>query len=232
MKTERALNYTTPNCNKTFVLLLRRSTISPTTMSEDHTPKDAAYWQAIYDENDLGWDKGVPAPSFVSFLKEQPFGKGSRVLVPGCGLGHEVFFLARLGYEVTAVDFAQGAIEGLRSRMGDLPVSALQRDIFSLPEDHANSFDVVLEHTCFCAIPLEMRPGYAEVMQKLLKQDGRLVGLFYETDAEEGPPFRTTKEDIMHHFEKYFEITRIERPIDSFEGRIGKEWFVEMKKRN
>ena len=142
----------------------------------------------------------------VSFLKEQPFSKGSRVLVPGCGLGHEVLFLARLGYEVTAVDFAQGAIEGLRSRIGELPVSALQKDIFSLPEDHADSFDVVLEHTCFCAIPLEMRSSYAAVMQSVLKHGGRLVGLFYETDAEEGPPFRTTRQHIVDHFEKHFEI--------------------------
>jgi SAM-dependent methyltransferase len=196
------------------------------------TPRDAAYWQVLYDENDMGWDKGIPAPPFVSFLKEQPFSKGSRVLVPGCGLGHEVLFLARLGYEVTAVDFAQGAIEGLRSRIGELPVSALQKDIFSLPEDHADSFDVVLEHTCFCAIPLEMRSSYAAVMQSVLKHGGRLVGLFYETDAEEGPPFRTTRQHIVDHFEKHFEITRIERPTDSFEGRVGKELFVEMKKRN
>jgi SAM-dependent methyltransferase len=196
-----------------------------------HTPRDSAYWQAIYDDGDIGWDKGVPAPPFVRFLNEQPFPEESRVLVPGCGLGSEVIFLAGLGYPVTAVDFAEGAIEGLKSKIGELPVTALRRDIFSLIEDHSASFDVVLEHTCFCAIPLEMRPRYAEVMHGILNDTGRLVGLFYETDAEDGPPFKTTREDIDEHFSKLFEIARMERPHDSFEGRMGKEWLVEMRKR-
>lgn len=197
----------------------------------NHTPRDAAYWQAIYEEGDMGWDKGVPAPPFLRVLNERPFPEGSRVLVPGCGLGHEVLYLAGLDYPVTAVDFAAGAIAGLRSRIGDLPVTALQRDIFSLPEDHEAAFDVVLEHTCFCAIPLEMRPRYAEVMHAVLVNGGRLVGLFYETDAEEGPPFKTTQSDIKEHFSEYFEVVRLEQPSDSFEGRKGKEWLVEMKKR-
>ncbi len=199
---------------------------------ETANPRDAAYWQAIYDEDDIGWDKGVPAPPFVRMFKEHPFPEGSRVLVPGCGLGHEVLFLADLGYQVTAVDFAKSAIEGIRSRMGGLPIRALQRDIFSLDEDYGGHFDYVLEHTCFCAIPLEMRPRYVEIMDTVLKSDGQLVGLFYETDADEGPPHKTTRTHIQQHFESCFEITRMERPIDSFEGRMGKEWLVEMKKRD
>ena len=194
------------------------------------TPRDAAYWQAIYDENDMGWDKGVPAPPFVRLAKEGVFKAGSRMLVPGCGLGHEVIFLASLGYEVTAVDFAAGAIDGLKARVGELPIRTLQRDIFDLDEDHADSFDVVLEHTCFCAIPLEMRPRYAEVMHAVLREEGKLVGLFYETDSEDGPPFRTTRSDIEEHFSRLFNITRMERPHDSFEARQGKEWLVEMEK--
>ena len=197
---------------------------------ETHTPRDSAYWQAIYDDGDIGWDKGVPAPPFVRLLGESTFPEGSRFLVPGCGLGHEVLFLASLGYPVTAVDFAAGAVEGLKARVGDLPVDVLQRDIFSLAEDHESAFDVVLEHTCFCAIPIEMRPRYAKVMHSVLKTSGRLVGLFYETDVEDGPPFKTTKADVEKHFSPYFEITRVERPHDSFEERQGKEWLAEMKR--
>lgn len=201
-------------------------------MSEQNdTPRDAAYWQAIYEEGDIGWDKGLPAPPFVRVLNERPFPEGSRVLVPGCGLGHEVLFLAGLGYQVTAVDFAESAVFGLKSRIGELPVTVLQRDIFSLREDHAGAFDVVLEHTCFCAIPLEMRRRYADVMHGVLADAGRLVGLFYETDAEDGPPFKTTQEDIDQYFSPHFEIVSLEQPSDSFEGRLGKEWLVEMRKR-
>ncbi|NET39523.1 MAG: methyltransferase domain-containing protein, partial [Cyanothece sp. SIO1E1] len=142
--------------------------------------------------------------------------------------GHEVLFLARLGFQVTAVDFAESAVESLKARIGDLPVTVLQRDIFTLGEDHRASFDVVLEHTCFCAIPLAMRPAYSRTMHEVLKGGGRIIGLFYETDEEEGPPFRTTRSDIEEYFSGRFNITRIERPHDSFEVRRGQEWFVEM----
>ena len=197
----------------------------------DNSSRDAEYWQAIYDEGDLGWDKGVPAPPLVRAFSQSPLKPGGRVLVPGCGLGHEVFHLARLGFQVTAVDFASGAIAALNERIGELPIEALQRDLFRLDQDYKTYFDAVLEHTCFCAIPVDMRDAYARVMHSVLANEGRLVGLFYETDKEDGPPFRTTRSDIEQHFSCLFEIESIEQPSDSFENRQGKEWLVKMIKR-
>ena len=201
-------------------------------MNEDtYTPRDADFWQHQYDEGNVDWDRGAPSPPIVRLLAESPLPDGSKVLVPGCGLGHEVIFVADLGYSVTAVDFAESAVAGVKARAGDLPVTVLHRDIFGLADDHDRRFDVVLEHTCFCAIPVEMRPHYADVMHAVLKPGGRIVGLFFETDEEEGPPFRTTQADIEAHFSSRFDITRMERPADSFEGREGNEWLVEMTKR-
>lgn len=197
---------------------------------EEQTPRDADFWQDQYDEGDVDWDRGEPSPPIVRLLTESPLSDGSEVLVPGCGLGHEVIYVAGLGFSVTAVDFAESAVAGVKARAGDLPVKVLQRDIFGLSGDFEGSFDVVLEHTCFCAIPIEMRSHYADVMHAVLKQGGRLVGLFFETDEKKGPPFRTTRADIEAHFSSRFDISRMERPMDSFEGREGNEWLVEMTK--
>jgi methyl halide transferase len=196
-----------------------------------NTPRDAAYWQAIYEEGDIGWDKGEPAPPLVRAMNEFEVPHGSRILVPGCGLGHEVLYLAKKGFQVTAVDFASSAIAGLKARAGDIPIVALQRDLFTLDHDHSSSFDVVIEHTYFCAIPKEMRDEYARVMHAVLSDGGRIVGLFYETDKEDGPPHRTTKADIEQHFSCLFEIVHFERPVDSFDNRLGNEWLVVMGKR-
>ena len=199
-------------------------------MSE--TPREAAYWQAVYDKEETpGWDKGQPAPPLVRTVREAGFPKGARVLVPGCGRGHEALFLARAGFAVTAVDFAPGAIAYLKARVGDLPVRTLERDLFSLGQDMVGSFDLVLEHTCFCAIPLEMRDAYPEVMAKVLADGGRIIGLFYETDNLDHPPFRTTDTDVRKHFERHFDILSCVRPEDSFANRRGKEWLAEMKRR-
>lgn len=195
------------------------------------TPTDAAYWQAVYEEGSPGWDKNAPAPPLVRVLREKGFAPGTQVLVPGCGWGHEALFLAQDGLAVTAVDFAPAAIAGLKARAGALPIRALERDLFSLAADHAGVFDLVVEHTCFCAIPVERRGEYALVMAQVLREGGRLIGLFYEADREEGPPFTTTREDIHCHFSPHFEVLHLSRPEDSFEGRQGKEWLAEMRRR-
>jgi cyclopropane fatty-acyl-phospholipid synthase-like methyltransferase len=42
-----------------------------------------------------------------------------RILVPGCGRGHEVVALARAGFAVTGVDFAPAAAAALQARLAD-----------------------------------------------------------------------------------------------------------------
>ena len=76
-------------------------------------------WQRHYEENDLGWDLGQVAPPFVKLWQEEklPLGK---VLVPGCGRGHEVVFLAENGFDVTAIDFSSGAVTYLKNARGCL----------------------------------------------------------------------------------------------------------------
>ena len=167
----------------------------------------------------------------VRRVEELGWDTDKRILVPGCGRGHEALFLAQLGHPVTAVDFAAGAVADLRERVGNFPLQVLQSDIFDLPTTYSSSFDVVLEHTCFCAIPVEMREPYVQVMHSVLADKGRIIGLFYETDHPEGPPFKTTRADVEHHFLGLFEMVHIERPTDSFENRQGMEWLVELVKR-
>lgn len=196
-----------------------------------HTPREAAYWQAVYEEGNPGWDKGAPAPPLQRVLEDLALPAGLAALVPGCGFGHEALMLARLGYEVTAVDFAPAAIADLRARAGNLPVKAIEADLFGLAGDFGGAFDLVVEHTCFCAIPVEMRGEYAQVMARVLRPAGQFVGLFYETDRESGPPFRTTGDDVQRHFSPLFEILHLSRPPDSFAGREDKEWLALMRKR-
>ena len=52
----------------------------------NHDPRDLE-WQRRYEQDDTPWDKGAPAPALVTFLREKQI--AGRVLVPGCGRGHE-----------------------------------------------------------------------------------------------------------------------------------------------
>ena len=188
-------------------------------------------WQRHYEENDLGWDLGQVAPPFVKLWQEEklPLGK---VLVPGCGRGHEVVFLAENGFDVTAIDFSSGAVTHLKNALKkrNLEGRILHQDFFSLDESHEGVYDLVLEQTFFCAISPKQRRDYVLNISRILKPGGILVGLFYHTDEQGGPPYNTTREDIEMHFSKNFEIQELDKTSLSAEQRKDKEWLGILKK--
>ena len=66
-------------------------------------------WDQRYQENDTPWDRGEPAPPLVEYLEDNRL--RGRVLVPGCGPGHDARFLASHGCDVLGVDIAQLALQ-------------------------------------------------------------------------------------------------------------------------
>ena len=189
-------------------------------------------WQRHYDEDDLGWDLGQVAPPFVNLFESKTIFPG-KTLVPGCGRGHEVIFLAENGFEVTAVDFSLGAINYLKSTVQErkLKCEILHMNFFEMDAVHNGTFDMVIEQTFFCAISPEQRTSYVSTVARALKQGGMLAGLFYHTGEEGGPPFNTTREDIVKHFSDSFEIRQLTKAEDSAEQRKNKEWLVILVKK-
>jgi SAM-dependent methyltransferase len=147
-------------------------------------------WEADYGRKTDGWDLGGPTPIFKSLASSGQF-KPGRMIVLGAGRGHDAREFARNGFQVTAVDFASQAVQEMR-RLADpaAPVKILQNDIFALPERLDQSFDYVLEYTCFCAIDPKRRAEYADVVTRLLKPNGIYIDLAFPLDGRKGgPPF-------------------------------------------
>ena len=92
------------------------------------------YWSALYQANDAGWDKGRCAPPIARLLREGHLAHGARVAIIGCGPGHEAFEAARLGFQVTAIDFAPEAITAVKVNALEqgLELVAVEADIFEL----------------------------------------------------------------------------------------------------
>jgi SAM-dependent methyltransferase len=191
--------------------------------------REPGFWSDIYAAGDPPWDMAAPAPPLVTALERLETTPGGRALVPGCGYGNEAILLGEKGWIVTAVDFAPAAAERVKQRAAGLSVSVVERDIFGLHKDLSDHFDLVLEHTCYCAIPPGMRGEYARVMAAALKRKGTLVGLFWEVEGE-GPPYSTDPEDIRTHFSPHFKVDRIEKARNSFPERRGEEWLVTLQK--
>jgi SAM-dependent methyltransferase len=200
--------------------------------------RDPRFWEVRYEARDTGWDLGAPAPPLVEYFESGRAPKPpQRVLVPGCGRGNDALYLAKLGYDVVAVDFAKQAVDAVRRRRRDQWIPAercrtLRADVLRLPARLAGAFDIVVEHTCFCAIDPSGRDDYARMAAAVLVPGGSFVGLLYPFRAESpGPPFPVSEEEVQNRFAEDFEILTIETPVNSIERRRGEERLVVMRRR-
>ncbi len=184
----------------------------------------AQAWEQRYQDQRDPWDLGYPAPPFVNLLARDNAPQPGKIAVLGCGKGHDALLFAESGYEVMGVDFATSAIASATTtaQARKLDARFLQRDIFTLADEFANSFDYVLEHTCFCAIDPSLRSQYVEVVKSILRPKGQLIGLFYTHKRPGGPPFGIKPSEVLTHFAD-FEPVVFQPAQDSIERRRGDE---------
>ena len=188
-------------------------------------------WESKYQASETPWDKGAPSPCLVDFLTEHSV--SGRVLVPGCGLGHDVRALqSSLGgdavQEVLGLDIAPSAVEGARRlpRLGGERYEVA--DLFDLPPALRGCFDWVWEHTCFCAIDPAQRAAYVAAVAGALRPGGHLLAVFYldpgNDSPDEGPPFEVSIAELDRLFLPRFTLVREWLPARAYPGREGREW--------
>ncbi len=153
------------------------------------TALPAAYWQRRYCEGTTGWDRGMPSPSLSWFLDRARQSGWRKILVPGCGQGHEVIALAQAGLEVTALDYAETAVQSLQNRLDEQKLSAevVQTDVLDFQTNHP--FDAIYEQTCLCAQHPSQWKAYVRKLAEWLRPGGTLFAMFMQTTQPNGPPF-------------------------------------------
>lgn len=178
-------------------------------------------WEGDYERKTDGWDLGGPTPVFKRLAASGRF-KPGRMVVPGAGRGHDAREFARHGFQVTAIDFAPYVIREME-RLTDptAPVEIRQHDLFSLPNELHDSFDYLLEYTCFCAIDPKRRTEYADLVAHLLKPGGIYIDLAFPLDGRPGgPPYSVAESEIFDLFTRRgFHLLSREKPEDSVAPR-------------
>lgn len=181
----------------------------------------AAGWQSRYDEGKTGWDRGEANPMLTHWLQSDRL-QPCRILVPGCGRGHEAIVLAQAGFEVTAVDFAASAVEHLMAELEqrNLNATVLQSDLFAC--SHAGEFDAVYEQTCLCAIDPSQWETYEQLLACWLRPGGNLFAMFMQSDQPDGPPFSCELPRMKELFHAkawhwHDEPVRVEHPMGMHE---------------
>lgn len=143
------------------------------------------------------FDKKGAAPALLDELAKDwmPHGTGS-ALVPGMGRGYDVEALTRSGRyaHVLGVDISETAVETARSYLDGCELRNVWEvrcgDFFRF--ENTTRFDLVIDYTFLCALPLAMRERWAVRMRDLIVPGGSLITLMYplgKSEDEGGPPF-------------------------------------------
>ena len=191
-------------------------------------------WESCYRDGETPWDKGASAPPLLAWLEATPAHRlDGEVLVPGCGLGHDVRAIAADGHAraVCGLDFSPAALEQARRFPPVGRETYAEADLFGLPPEFRGRFDWVFEHTCFCAIDPARRPEYVRAVAQALRPGGGLLAIFYLDPWKEGetpppgggPPFASTVAELDRLFAGSFELQEEWVPTRTYRGREGRE---------
>lgn len=202
-------------------------------MSEDFTHPD--FWNTRYAAGRTPWDfGGVPLP-LARFLAAhtEALRAGARVLIPGCGTGHEIEAFAAAGCDVTAIDLSAEAVGRARARgHATENVRVIEGDFFTQGFSAA-PFDLIYERTFLCALPTELWPKMTARAAGLLRPGGVLAGLYFFGEKDDGPPFGLAAEEPEKLFGPHFELTRDEpvAPGESLPLFAGRERWQERRRK-
>jgi len=164
------------------------------------------YWEDRYQSKDMPWEKGEASPGLIDFLDAHPELERGTVCVPGCGTGHDVRAWAMAGFDAFGYDIAPSAIQLAK---GSTSAAGL-KDRFALGDFLRDKppflFDWVFEHTLYCAIDPRGRDAYVQAVLRWLQRDGNYLAVNYLIPEEDGPPFGTTRDELLRRFSPHFDL--------------------------
>ena len=189
---------------------------------------DKQFWDKKYKTNKIGWDLGEISPPLKTYF-DQLKNKEIKILIPGGGNSYEAEYLFKNGFKnVFVIDISEFALKNLKNRQPSFPTANLIHANFF---DFKGSFDLIIEQTFFCAINPNLRQQYATKMASLLKENGKVVGLLFNTTLnEDHPPFGGSKKDYVTIFKPYFTTVKMDDCYNSYPNRQGMELFIKLQK--
>jgi len=187
---------------------------------------DTNFWKERYKNQQTGWDLGTISPPLKDYF-DQLEDKSLKILIPGAGNAHEAKYLHEQGFlNVYVVDLVKSVLDDFASKNPRFNKSHLIcSDVFELE----GTFDLIIEQTFFCAIDPSLRNQYADKMKQLLSKNGKLVGLLFNKEFEEGPPFGGNEAEYRMIFCARFLDVKMESCYNSVAPRDGSEIFFSCK---
>ena len=198
-----------------------------------HNSEEQSYWTKRYENKNTGWDIGYPSTPLKKYI-DQLEDKSIAILIPGAGNAYEAEYLWQQGFEnVFVMDISEFPLKKFQERNPDFPKSQLLLEDFF---EHETQYDLIFEQTFFCSfVPTDdNRRAYVEHMAKLLKPNGKLVGVWFAiplTENMEKRPFGGDRELYLDYLKPLFENVLFERCSNSIPPRRGSELFGIFRKK-
>lgn len=166
-------------------------------LSHGRMASNDSQWAARYAEQHTPWDLGRAHPQLLDWLAGRA--AGGRVLVPGCGTGFDACALAQAGWQVTALDLIPDTVHAAKRAAIEASggeVLVLDALAFEPPQP----YELIFEHTFFCAIDPSQREDWGRLMDRCLGADGELLALVFPVDRGVelgGPPHGYAPADMQ-----------------------------------
>ncbi|MEV5495393.1 class I SAM-dependent methyltransferase [Nonomuraea fuscirosea] len=151
--------------------------------------------EGFYRDGKPPWDTGVTPPELVALTEGPRSLPPGRALELGCGTGTNALYLARHGWDVTAVDLIDRAVERARVKAAETGMSLrlLHGDATRLDElDAPGPFDLFFDLSCYCGIPLHRRDAYAAGLTRRAAPGARLLMFGYGPEPLGNPTTEIT----------------------------------------
>jgi len=186
-------------------------------------------WEQRYKDEATGWDLGTISLPLKEYFDQVP-NKTIKILIPGCGKGHEASYLHQNGFSnVFLLDLAPSPLHDFGIQHPTFPKKHLLEANFF---EHQGQYDLIVEQTFFCAIYPIHRQAYAKKAYELLHTKGKLMGLLWSVKLNENhPPFGGSKQEYKDYFDEYFNFIHFENAYNSIQPRSGRELFLLAKKK-
>lgn len=130
------------------------------------------------------WDSGITPPELFEFIQTHPSG---RAIDLGCGTGTNLITLAKIGWQVTGIDFAPRAIQIARKKLKaqNLQAQLMVGDVTNF--NTGTPFELALDIGCFHGV--HDRKGYLNQLERILAPGGFwLMYGFFRNEKESARP--------------------------------------------
>jgi SAM-dependent methyltransferase len=192
-------------------------------------------WDGIYHRSrpeGLPWELGKPRRVLVELVESGRVAP-CKTLDLCCGAGTNPIYLAKKGFDVTALDISDRAVQYANEKtygVQDIEIDFLIGDYLWLPF-RSKEFDFIFDFGCFHHVEAKDRIPFIKGVYTVLKPKGTyFLGCFSYKNGLAWNHFK--KEQIIELFGDYFEIEWIKH-TSSLEGDKITRYFYEvlMKKR-